>query len=183
MKTPYPTMLVHAREKSPDDVVQQSKQHPRDTDRSNNNAGDLNLNKSHHQCGSFFAKCHCKYDEEQPVVGGPSSRSHPVQVPGARKKSSSPEIGKFYVIASTQSEFVTILISRNIRRNRQTTQRMPETEKSWQFITISTDQSQRFPQPSGNKLSNPRGSVQGGLPEPHPPRAPLPRNQAQTRLP
>lgn len=103
MKTSYPTrelsMLVHARKESPDEVVQQPKHYPPDTDRLNNNAGDLNSNKSHHQCGSFFAKCHCKYEEEQPVGGGASSRSHPVQVPGAdrgtRKKSSSPEIGEF----------------------------------------------------------------------------------------
>lgn len=94
MKTPYPTrelsMLVHARKESPDEAVQQPKQYPPD-------AADLNSNKSHHQCGSFFAKCRCKYEEDQPVGGGASSRSHPVQVPGAgtRKKSSSPEIGKF----------------------------------------------------------------------------------------
>lgn len=97
MKTPYPTrelsMLVHARKESPDDLVQQAKQISPDTDRLNNNAVDLNLNKNHHQCGSFFAKCHCKYEEEQPVASG--SKSHVLGTDrGTRKKSSSPEIGK-----------------------------------------------------------------------------------------
>ncbi|XP_066256038.1 cGMP-dependent protein kinase, isozyme 1 isoform X2 [Euwallacea similis] len=105
MKTPYPAsvteisaMLVHARKESSEDIAETSGVGLNaNRVRENNSAGrefNLNLNNTHHQCGSFFAKCNCGYEDHLPVVG--SSKSSPGALLNQRdansKRLSSPEI-------------------------------------------------------------------------------------------
>ncbi|KAL1516851.1 hypothetical protein ABEB36_000696 [Hypothenemus hampei] len=88
-------MLAHARKNSPEEQEMVQNEVYENNNGQGRRGSNLNTNNSHHQCGSFFAKCNCKYEGQDSVFNFQSPRSN--SIPNTKnlheeKRLSHPEI-------------------------------------------------------------------------------------------